>query len=69
MFTTVTVGIKGILVFIIIFLRKIILFCLFLLKKIEVQSIIQEFSSSNDVLLCYILTFFNLALVTYNNLC
>lgn len=57
MFTTVTVGIKGILVFIIIFLRKIILFCLFLLKKIEVQSIIQEFSSSNDVLLCYILTF------------
>lgn len=57
MFTTVTVGIKGILVFIIIFLRKIILFCLFLLKKIKVQSIIQEFSSSNDVLLCYILTF------------
>lgn len=57
MFTTVTVGIKGILVFIIIFLRKIILFCLFMLKKIKVQSIIQEFSSSNDVLLCYILTF------------
>lgn len=57
MFTTVTVGIKGILVFIIIFLRKIILFCLSMLKKIKVQSIIQEFSSSNDVLLCYILTF------------
>lgn len=57
MFTTVTVGIKGILVFIIIFLRKIILFCLFMLKKIKVQSVIQEFSSSNDVLLCYILTF------------
>lgn len=57
MFTTVTVGIKGILVFIIIFLWKIILFCLSMLKKIKVQSIIQEFSSSNDVLLCYILTF------------
>lgn len=33
MFTTVTVGIKGILVFIIIFLRKIILFCLFFVEK------------------------------------